>query len=154
LVFAQLSTFDFDSEKHLGRLVRKLPTLVGMRGYVLVPEMKTPIDVYIPDTSALVENPEALDCLLQPGNLVVLLHQVLDELGRLQASRTKSEGVRAAARAATRRILAYRNGALIHHSAERFLRGELGLDCSPTPTGGVLAWEPLKTSRPATLGTT
>ncbi|HLE61313.1 MAG TPA: PIN domain-containing protein, partial [Thermoanaerobaculaceae bacterium] len=83
--------------------------------------MKTPIDVYIPDTSALVENPEALDCLLQPGNLVLLLHQVLDELGRLQASRTKSEGVRAAARAATRKILAYRNGALIHHSAERFL---------------------------------
>ena len=105
--------------------------------------MKTPIDVYIPDTSALVENPEALDCLLQPGNLVVLLHQVLDELGRLQASRTKSEGVRAAARAATRKILAYRNGALIHHSAERFLRGELGLDAfSTTPTGGVLAWEP------------
>jgi PhoH-like ATPase len=105
--------------------------------------MKTPIDVYIPDTSALVENPEALDCLLQPGNLVVLLHQVLDELGRLQASRTKSEGVRAAARAATRKILAYRNGALIHHSVERFLRGELGLDVfSTTPTGGVLAWEP------------
>ena len=105
--------------------------------------MKTPIDVYIPDTSALVENPEALDCLLQPGNLVLLLHQVLDELGRLQASRTKSEGVRAAARAATRKILAYRNGALIHHSAERFLRGELGLDAfSTTPTGGVLAWEP------------
>src|SRR5512136_282993 len=109
----------------------------------LVPEMKTPIDVYIPDTSALVDNPEALDRLLQPGNLVVLLHQVLDELGRLQASRTKSEGVRAAARAATRRILAYRNGALIHHSVDRFLRGELDLDVfSTTPTGGVLAWEP------------
>jgi PhoH-like ATPase len=103
----------------------------------------TPIDVYIPDTSALVENPEALDRLLQPGNLVVLLHQVLDELGRLQGSRTKSEGVRAAARAATRKILGYRNGALIHHSSERFLRGEMGLDAfAATPTGGVLAWEP------------
>jgi PhoH-like ATPase len=105
--------------------------------------MAKPVDVYIPDTSALVENPEALDRLLQPGNLVVLLHQVLDELGRLQASRTKSEGVRAAARAATRRILGYRNGALIHHNAERFLRGEAELAAfSTTPTGGVLAWEP------------
>ena len=105
--------------------------------------MTKPVDVYIPDTSALVENPEALDRLLGPGNLVVLLHQVLDELGRLQASRTKSEGVRAAARVATRRILAYRNGSLIHHHAERFLRGEAELSAfSPTPTGGVLAWEP------------
>ena len=103
----------------------------------------TPIDVYIPDTSALVENPEALDRLLQPGNVVVLLHQVLEELGRLQGSRTKSEGVRAAARVATRKILTYRNGALIHHSAERFLRGEAGLESfAATPTGGVLAWEP------------
>ena len=102
-----------------------------------------PIDVYIPDTSALVENPEALDRLLRPGNLVVLLHQVLEELGRLQGSRTKSEGVRSAARAATRKILGYRNCALIHHSAERFLRGELGLEAfATTPTGGVLAWEP------------
>jgi PhoH-like ATPase len=109
----------------------------------LVPDMTKPVDVYIPDTSALVENPEALDRLLQPGNVVVLLHQVLDELGHLQASRTKSEGVRAAARAATRKILAYRNGSLIHHNAERFLRGEAELATfSATPTGGVLAWEP------------
>ena len=42
-----------------------------------------PADVYIPDTSALVENPEALDQLLKPGNLVILLHKVLEELGRL-----------------------------------------------------------------------
>jgi len=112
-------------------------------------EMK-PIDVYIPDTSALVENPEALDRLLQPGNLVVLLHQVLEELGKLQGSRTKSEGVRAAARAAARRILAYRNGSLIHHHCERFLRGEIGLDgFAATGTGGVLAWEP---SGPITSG--
>ena len=105
--------------------------------------MTKPVDVYIPDTSALVDNPEALDRLLRPGNLVVLLHQVLDELGKLQASRTKSEGVRAAARAATRKILAYRNGALIHHSAELFLRGDLALEALPaTPSGGVLAWEP------------
>jgi predicted ribonuclease YlaK len=105
--------------------------------------MTKPVDVYIPDTSALVDNPEALDRLLRPGNLVVLLHQVLDELGKLQTSRTKSEGVRAAARAATRKILAYRNGALIHHSAELFLRGDLALEALPaTPSGGVLAWEP------------
>ncbi|MEW6337226.1 MAG: PhoH family protein [Acidobacteriota bacterium] len=102
-----------------------------------------PVDVYIPDTSALVENPEALDRLLQPGNLVVLLHQVLEELGRLQHSRTKSDGVRAAARAATRKILSYRDGGFIHHRLERFLRGEIPLDDFPaTPGGGVLAWEP------------
>jgi PhoH-like ATPase len=102
-----------------------------------------PVDVYIPDTSALVENPEALDRLLRPGNLVVLLHQVLEELGRLQGSRTKSEGVRAAARAATRRILAYRNASLIHHHPERFLRGDTELEAfSATPPGGVLSWEP------------
>ncbi|MFI5142816.1 MAG: PhoH family protein [Thermoanaerobaculales bacterium] len=101
------------------------------------------IDVYIPDTSALIENPEALDRLLQPGNLVILLHQVLEELGKLQGSRTKSEGVRAAARSAARKILAYRNGSLIHHHCERFLRGEVDLDgFAATPPGGVLAWEP------------
>ncbi|MGE5237134.1 MAG: PhoH family protein [Acidobacteriota bacterium] len=103
----------------------------------------TPIDVYIPDTSALVENPEALDQLLKPGNLVVLLHQVLDELGRLQHSRTKSEGVRAAARSATRKILTYRDGGFIQHRLERFLRGEVDLEEFPaTPGGGILAWEP------------
>ena len=37
--------------------------------------------VYIPDTSALIENPDALDRLLTGGNVVVLLHQVLEELG-------------------------------------------------------------------------
>ena len=44
--------------------------------------------VYIPDTSALIENPDALDRLLTGGNVVVLLHQVIEELGRLQASRS------------------------------------------------------------------
>jgi PhoH-like ATPase len=102
-----------------------------------------PVHVYIPDTSAIVENPESLDRLLQPGNLVILLYQVIEELGRLQSSRTKSEGVRAAARAATRKILTYRNDDLIHHNPDRFLRGETGLDEFPAvPTGGVLAWEP------------
>jgi PhoH-like ATPase len=100
------------------------------------------VDVYIPDTSALVENPEALDRLLQPGNLVLLLHQVLEELGRLQHSRTKSDGVRAAARAATRKILSYRNAGMIHHHPERFLSGTGELtEYAPTPEGGVLAWE-------------
>ena len=101
------------------------------------------VDVYVPDTSAIVENPEALDRLLQPGNMVILLHQVLEELGRLQASRVKSEGVRMAARAATRKILAYRDAALIHHHPESFLSGGAALDSyALTPTGGVLAWEP------------
>jgi len=102
-----------------------------------------PIDVYVPDTSALVENPEALNRLLRPGNLVLLLQQVLEELGRLQHSRNKSDGVRAAARAATRKILDYRNSGLIHHHPERFLAGERELmEFQPTPDGGVLAWEP------------
>ena len=101
------------------------------------------IDVYIPDTSALVENPDSLDRLLQPGNVVVLLHQVLEELDRLQSSKSKSDGVRAAARVATRKILAYRNAGLIHHHPERMLRGDVPLDAvGATPTGGVLAWEP------------
>jgi len=102
-----------------------------------------PVDVYIPDTSALVENPEALDRLLQPGNMVVLLQQVLEELGRLQSSRNKSDGVRAAARAATRKILGYRDADQIHHNPERFLRGEVGWEgLAATSTGGVIAWEP------------
>jgi len=33
--------------------------------------------VYIPDTSALIENPDVLDRLLTDGNVVVLLHQVI-----------------------------------------------------------------------------
>ncbi len=102
-----------------------------------------PTNVYIPDTSALVENPDALDQLLTPGNLVVLLHQVLEELGQLQASRTKSEGVRAAARVATRKILSYRDAGVIHHHPERLLRGDAPLASFPTTAGGgVIAWEP------------
>jgi PhoH-like ATPase len=102
-----------------------------------------PTNVYIPDTSALVEYPESLDRLLTPGNLVILLHQVLEELGHLQANRAKSEGVRQAARVATRKILGFRNAALIHHHPERLLRGESELSAfAATPTGGVLAWEP------------
>ena len=102
-----------------------------------------PTNVYIPDTSALVENPESLDRLLTPGNLVILLHQVLEELGHLQANRAKSEGVRQAARVATRKILSFRTASLIHHHPERLLRGETDITSfAATPTGGVLAWEP------------
>jgi PhoH-like ATPase len=102
-----------------------------------------PTNVYIPDTSALVENPESLDRLLTPGNLVILLHQVLEELGHLQANRSKSEGVRQAARVATRKILSFRNASLIHHHPERLLRGEAEVATyASTPTGGVIAWEP------------
>ena len=84
--------------------------------------------VYIPDTSALIENPDALDRLLTGGNIVVLLHQVLEELGRLQTSRTKSDGVRHAARQVTRKMLEYRHRQLINHGVEQILqpRGEPG----------------------------
>ena len=99
--------------------------------------------IYIPDTSALIENPDALDRLLSDGNLVVLLHQVVEELGRLQASRSKSEGVRHAARQVTRKILEYRREGLIHHHVERLFRHEVnGYHFKPTPGGGILAWEP------------
>lgn len=36
--------------------------------------------IYIPDTSSLIENPDALDRLLTDGNIVVVLHQVIEEL--------------------------------------------------------------------------
>ncbi|MEP0774594.1 MAG: PhoH family protein [Acidobacteriota bacterium] len=102
-----------------------------------------PAHIYVPDTSAIVENPDALDRLLQPGNVVILLRQVLDELGRLQSSRAKSEGVRMAARTATRKILGYRTLSVIHHDVHRLLAGEAPLEAfTPTPGGGVLAWEP------------
>jgi PhoH-like ATPase len=99
--------------------------------------------VYVPDTSALIENPDALDRLLTGGNVVVLLHQVLEELGRLQSSRTKPEGVRHAARQVTRKMLEYRRGQLINHGVEKILRHEAAPEVFVhTPAGGVLAWEP------------
>lgn len=99
--------------------------------------------VYIPDTSALIENPDALDRLLMDGNVVVLLHKVIEELGRLQASRSKSDGVRHAARLVTRKMLEYRRHDLIHHGVERLLQHTVDPeDFRRTPTGGVLAWEP------------
>ncbi len=99
--------------------------------------------VYIPDTSALIENPDALDRLLTGGNVVVLLHQVIEELGRLQASRSKSEGVRHAARLVMRKMLEYRHHNQIHHSVERLFKHEEAPGAyARTPAGGVLAWEP------------
>ena len=99
--------------------------------------------VYIPDTSALIENPDALDRLLTGGNIVVLLHQVIEELGRLQASPAKSDGVRHAARLVTRKMLEYRHRQLIHHSVERLFLHEIGADSfRRTESGGILAWEP------------
>jgi PhoH-like ATPase len=99
--------------------------------------------VYIPDTSALIENPDALDRLLTDGNVVVLLHQVIEELGRLQASRSKSEGVRHAARLVMRKMLEYRRHQLIHHSVERLFKHQADPEAFPrTPAGGILAWEP------------
>ncbi len=99
--------------------------------------------VYIPDTSALIENPDALDRLLTGGNVVVLLHQVIEELGRLQASRSKSEGVRHAARLVMRKMLEYRRNQLIHHSVERLFKHQADPGAFPrTPAGGILAWEP------------
>jgi len=99
--------------------------------------------VYLPDTSALIENPESLDRLLMDGNLVVLLHRVIEELGRIQHSRTKSDGVRHAARQVTRKILEYRRRGLIQHRVDRLLAGEDDPSTfERTPSGGVLAWEP------------
>jgi len=99
--------------------------------------------VYIPDTSALIENPDALDRLLTDGNVVVLLHQVIEELGRLQASRSKSEGVRHAARLVMRKMLEYRRHQLIHHGVERLFQSRAEPEVFPrTPAGGILAWEP------------
>ncbi len=99
--------------------------------------------IYIPDTSALIENPDGLDQVLTDGNVVVLLHQVVEELGRLQASRSKSDGVRHAARQVTRKILDYRNRELIHHHVEDLLSDRVnGYSFRPTPGGGILAWEP------------
>jgi PhoH-like ATPase len=99
--------------------------------------------VYIPDTSALIENPDALDRLLTGGNIVVLLHQVIEELGRLQASRSKSEGVRHAARLVMRKMLEYRRHQLIHHSVEGLFNHQIGAEAfRKTPAGGILAWEP------------
>ena len=96
--------------------------------------------VYVPDTSALIENPDALDRLLTGGNLVVLLHQVVEELGRLQSSRTKSEGVRHAARLVSRKLLEYRRHQLIHHGVEALLAHEVEPEAyKRTPTGGLLA---------------
>jgi PhoH-like ATPase len=99
--------------------------------------------VYIPDTSALIENPDALDRLLTGGNVVVVLHQVLEELGRLQTSPTKPDGVRHAARQVTRKMLEYRRGQLINHGVEEILSQEADPEVLVrTPAGGVLAWEP------------
>jgi PhoH-like ATPase len=99
--------------------------------------------IYIPDTSALIENPDALDRLLTDGNVVVLLHQVIEELGRLQASRSKSEGVRHAARLVMRKMLEYRRHKLIHHNVERLFQPQSEPDAfRRTPAGGILAWEP------------
>ncbi len=97
--------------------------------------------VYIPDTSSLVENPDSLDRLLTDGNVVVLLHQVIEELGRLQASRNKSEGVRAAARTVMRKILALRKQGLISHDLGELLAAGAN-PADDEDKRGTLAWEP------------
>jgi PhoH-like ATPase len=102
--------------------------------------------VYIPDTSSLVENPDALDRLLTDGNVVVLLHQVIEELGRLQASRNKSDGIRAAARTVMRKILGYRSDGQICHDLEHLFTRNGSAVIAPTRGGGILAWEPAGTT--------
>lgn len=104
--------------------------------------------VYIPDTSSLVENPEALDRLLADGNVVVLLHQVIEELGRLQAARGKSDGVRAAARTATRKILGYRSDGRICHDLGQVFSRALAGSVPHDTSAGVLAWEPAGPTQP------
>jgi len=108
--------------------------------------------VYIPDTSSLVENPDALDRLLTDGNVVVLLHQVIEELGRLQSSRNKSDGVRAAARTATRKILGHRGEGRICHDLEHLFTRKTPVMVNPTPNGGILAWEPAGPTLPPFVG--
>ncbi len=99
--------------------------------------------IYLPDTSSLIENPDALDRLLTDGNIVVLAHQVIEELGRLQSNRNKSDGIRGAARAANRKILEHRAQGRICHDLARLLAADRPADvATPTPQGGVLAWEP------------
>lgn len=98
--------------------------------------------IYIPDTSSLIENPDALDRLLTDGNVVVLLHQVIEELGRLQGSRTKSDGVRTAARTATRKLLNHRSQGEIGHDLDGILRTNDAQSITRTAAGGVLCWEP------------
>jgi PhoH-like ATPase len=99
--------------------------------------------IYIPDTSSLVENPDAIDRLLTDGNIVVLMHQVIEELGRLQASRGKSDGVRAAARTAARKLLMHRREGRIHHDIGKLVRHEGSPEeFKATKGGGYLAWEP------------
>ena len=105
--------------------------------------------VYVPDTSSLIENPDALDRLLTDGNVVVLLHQVIEELGRLQSSRGKSDGVRAAARTVTRKILQHRSEGRICHDLQPLLAGGTSYEgVVRTETGGVLAWEPAGKTMP------
>jgi PhoH-like ATPase len=108
---------------------------------VVTPELSGTL--YVPDTSALIENPDALDRLLTGGNVVVLLHQVVEELGGLQASRNKSEGVRHAARQVMRKLLEFRGQGYIHQDIHRLIKGECSVDeYVATPAGGILAWEP------------
>ncbi len=107
------------------------------------PEFALSGTLYVPDTSALIENPDGLDRLLTGGNVVVLMHRVVEELGGLQASRSKSEGVRHAARQVMRKLLEHRNAGTIHQGIERLISGEADAsDFEPTPEGGILAWEP------------
>jgi len=111
--------------------------------------------VYIPDTSSLIENPDALDRLLTDGNVVVLLHQVIEELGRLQGSRTKSDGVRTAARTATRKLLNHRSQGEIGHDLAGILRTADGSSTfTRTSAGGVLCWEPAGSTAPPYDSTT
>ncbi len=98
--------------------------------------------IYIPDTSSLIENPDALDRLLTDGNIVVLLHQVIEELGRLMSTRNKSDGVRAAARTATRKLLGHRGQGQISHDLDAILRGTETAQINSTTQGGLIAWEP------------
>ncbi len=103
--------------------------------------------LYVPDTSALIENPDSLDRLLTGGNVVVLMHRVVEELGSLQASRSKSDGVRHAARQVMRKLLDLRQTGHLHRGIDRLLNGEAGgrgfqLDAFRRPAGLGAGWRP------------
>ncbi|MCA9715306.1 MAG: PhoH family protein [Myxococcales bacterium] len=102
-----------------------------------------PVSIIIPDTSALIENPEVITRLVQGPNVLLLPQRVIEELGALQHNRGKSDGVKMAAREVTRRILDLRAAGLINHGVRDLLNGTRATTSFRRhPSGGIVAWEP------------
>ncbi len=102
-----------------------------------------PTSIIIPDTSALIENPEVIARLVKGPNVLLLPQRVIEELGALQHSRMKSDGVKMAAREVTRRVLELRAAGLINHGVKDLLKGTRTTESFRRhPSGGIVAWEP------------